>query len=362
MKTLKIRTPLDIVQLVNLMVGHVPQNSLVIMAKCSSDGPSEFNGSLRVDFDRTVASHITESEAAKIAALLTRFPNTEFVVPVFCSDDIADALGQGSGEYNDQAAEDLETAVERIMRAFLKAGYEAANPVWMGRNKCAWFNDPTSLCKIEDVTTGTQLPPLVALPSVRPLVDAHLQYLRTRDIDNPFGALRDDLIDLIDTKGTPDHFEGWKDVPLRAESVLAVEALDRTDLCVNVLMAGFSGQHPLLKSDTLRQFSADKWLETVVNIAVNTPGENIAGFNSEKPDLSYLFNVLMYLKLIAVHVEQEHFGSVLSVIAWFEWAIGHNSYAEHYAQSALAMNAGSPLARVVNHFVSHAVLAPWTYQ
>lgn len=358
MNTLKISTPVDIVRLVDLAVGHVPPQSLVFILKQNVTGPGALSGSVRVDFDMNTARAFTHSTATEIADCVTRFGPCEVVIPVFSCHEIAHVYGHAGSEPTTADIHALIRAWLRIQRELLHRGIKSVPPVWASHNKCGWVLEPEECEASPHVETSTNLPALSALPAVRaPLVtECADTVLDDRDAMAHLLADAGELCAFALSESPPRE---WDSVHVSAGAVRAVEKLMEIGVCRDALLLLFSARHPNFRPDVVGHLSTEEFLETVCDVLENGVEKYIAGMDTIRPHIPYTYAVLMYLKLIAVHVKDEYFAELLGVIAWFEWVAGHNSYAQHFARSAMAINPDNGFATTIDSFVENGIATAW---
>lgn len=359
METINISTPVDIVHLVNLAMGHVPPDSLVFVLKRNATGVGALSGSVRVNFDMRAVRRFSADVAEQIAQVVRRFEPCEVVFPVFSCHEIARALGHAGEEKNSRDVHALVHAWIAIERELLNVGVRSIPPVWTGHNKCGWILDPEECVPVPNVETTTNLPPLSALPHSR-------DHVRTQ-LENCTGDKRSDLEALIRdasklcsfalSEATPSD---WDSIHVSPGAVRAVETLSDNGVGRDALITLFSARHPSFRPDVVRHLSPEEFLKTILEILEGDMEQHLAGMDAIRPHMPYTYSVLMYLKLVAVHASDEYFSELLGVIAWFEWVAGHNSYAHHFARSALAVDSANSFAGTVEAFVERGITAAWT--
>lgn len=360
MKKIKIKTASDVVELVNMTMGHIPPNSLVLVLKQHTTGPGDLNGTIRLDFTEEIAEKMSRSTARHVAKYTEKFSEVNFVIPLVSSDTVAHAFGHGDAPPDYGRTDMFVQAVDQVQRALADMGMGVAEAVWIGHQKCGWMNNihhaqPAPACE-----TATELPELSKLPHVRPLVYGQLESLREiATMDELLAALIDDFASLATYVNAEESPQTWKSLQLNPRSVLAVEMLLATSLGTDVLYILLSGIHPCVRPENLAKAKPSDIIHAVATIPDETSGRYLAGGTKTRPGMSYAYAVLMYLKLVAVHVEEDVFPEVLGIVAWLEWAVGHNSYAQGFARSALALSDTCGPAGIVDSLVSNCVTSQW---
>lgn len=358
METIDISTPVDIVHLVNMAVGHVPPDSLVLVLKRNVEGPGALGGSVRVNFDMQAARRFSPDVAEQIAQVVVRFEPCEVVFPVFSCDAIAAALGHAGEDKNSRDVDAIVHAWTEIQRELLKVGVRSIPPVWTGHNKCGWILDSEMCTPIPNVETATHLPPLSALPQARKRVSAQLESC-VGDKRGDLEALISDASELCFFALSDAAPSEWDSIQVSAGAVRAIETLSDNGVGRDALITLFSARHPSFRPDVVGHLSPEEFLETILEILEGDMEQYLAGMDEIRPHMPYTYSVLMYLKLVAVHASDEYFSELLGVIAWFEWVAGHNSYAQHFARSALAVDSTNSFAGTVEAFVERGITAVW---
>jgi len=359
METINISTPVDIVRLVNMAMGHVPPDSLVFVLKRNVEGPGALGGSVRVNFDMEAVRRLSADVAQQIAQVVLRFEPCEVVFPVFSCDEIAQALGHTGEELRSSDVHALVHAWTGIQRELLRVGVRSIPPVWTGYNKCGWILEPEMCSPVSNVETTTNLPPLSALPHVRKRVRAQLESC-VGDKRSDLEALISDASELCTFALSENTPPDWDSIHVSAGAVRAIETLSDNGVGRDALITVFSARHPSFRPDVLGNLSPEEFLETILEILEGDIEQYLAGMDAIRPHMPYTYSVLMYLKLVAVHASDEYFSELLGVIAWFEWVAGHNSYAHHFARSALAVDSANSFAGTVEAFVERGITAVWT--
>jgi len=356
MKTSAITSQADLIGAVPQLLGYPPQNSLVVLTAHRQSGGGQLMGvCMRFDFDLQVAAGLDEGAARGLARTLSRADTVDRVFPFVFSDDVPAALGLAGADRDDTVFALYEKATAYVCDALVEQGVQVYAPAWVGCGMTGPMDRPGRAARLQhstgrkpvDLGTGpvqADFGQAAALPRPVAEVAQRVSLLRPEEPDPArlIEAIMADVVALYDSAQRGARAEPVAPSPL---AIIAFEVLTE-DLWVRDLiemMLGFD--HPQLPPDLLRTMSGEEFARTVIaqGDRVDMAAQMI-GLSERRPDMQLTKLAADYLRAVASYVDVETLPTVLSMIAWFEWARARHSFAAHYAQAALDLDPRYSLA------------------
>ncbi len=371
-----IRSQADIVGAIPHILGYEPEDSLVLAAVVGTTGRSRLGPVMRLDMDFVQADRIRGRDYGRIVELLESGPDIVEVIPVLFSEDVARAYGGDDGPLESpRLFAHFARPIQGLCDELVRSGYEVYSPLWVGAEHIGSLLPPgilqtrqaarSSTAATEMIVRGSQagrtFDDVVALPPPDPDLLEDLAHWRAVRPEPP--ELLEALVAQLGRLATALAKGGEVREPtgfVSAQVVLAVEWMVSTKVTRDGLEMLLCLDHPDLPVQELVGLDGVELLARGLPVfASHTAAAHLPGLSARKPDAVRLSAAVEILRTVLVHCRESAVPRVLGVIAWFEWARGAGSFADHYAALALRADPGESLARLVSTAVQAGLSPCW---
>jgi len=383
----KTTQPYDLLALVPQLVGFRPTDSLVLVAFRGK----RTGGAYRVDLPTASSDLVAKRIATTLIGMLCRIRGADGVVPVIYTDDRFDECG----------GIPRETLARRLIGRARTAGFAVKEALCVAPDGWgSYFDDedapPQPLSLIEESAVHTAVPeedrsPLTppheraALPTSTPLrqeaVARELARLRKAfgecivDGDDPLraflkaGAAADTPTIARDPMMILD---GWTNPVGIAELAIGwnPDELDAAHAALIVLGA----ELPRIRDVFLYDWSwgADAARTAHAANLRFSHGEPLdedddgmlalMGLGMPQPDPDRIRRAIELLKTVAADAPRSSRAPLLTMLAWFQWALGSSSTAGIHLDAALAIDPNYGLADLIATMLARGMLPEWAFE
>ncbi len=375
----------DLVGIVPRLLGYPPEDSLVLVtATRTGAGQGQIGPSLRVDLTVESARALDEPAVRRFTAPLLAVPGADTIFPVVYSDALADFhLGWDDHEPmpDDElaAAADLLTGLDLVTDVLREQGFIVYPALWAGHGGCGeiGMTESASLDAVQSAQASRRLSgagPVVAesfaaavrAPQPDAATSAAVEALRREsfaDAELVDGLVAEAL--LLDARACARAAGEVPEVPLVVDpqAVVALERLCRSVADRDIVQMLLAGDHPDFLPERLRGFAPGAFLQYARRCVHGTDAaEAIVGLGPEPPRHEALAESVEWLRRCLPLVIDDVRPDVLALVAWFEWARGRMSFAEHYAACAVAEAPEHRLASMLGRAVDEGIPPRWLHR
>ncbi|GAA4508086.1 DUF4192 family protein [Brevibacterium yomogidense] len=383
MNTDRITHGPDLVSLVPHLLGYTPADSLVLVsATTKREGVGLLGPSLRIDFAVGDMDALDEASASRSTAPLRAAPDADTVFPIVFSHVLADF--HLDWDERDPASFDGLFGVEALVDGVLlveaalhRRGFHVFPALWSGRGSCGMLLAPES--------TTREAPPSAAVEGLAlmslPVADSFASSVGPREPDPgtaaALAALRrehfrtDELVDglvaealLLESRSSLREQGSAPVAPVIVDpmAVLALERLCERPGDRDIVQMLLAGNHPDFPPERLRAFGPGRFLD-YARSCVEGGGAalHIVGLSHTPPRQEALAESIDWLRTCAALVNDDATADVHALIAWFEWARGRMSFADHYVTCALSEQTGHRLALLIRKAVDAGMPPRWIH-
>ena len=340
-------------------LGYVPRDSLVLVTVEVAPGGREgvVGPSLRFDFGPLDVRDFTATAARNCLEQVRTLTRADMIHPVVFSDPVArfhlDWDERDPAHDEELGFIDVVSDALRRLRVVLEdSGYRVQDALWAGCSATGGLRRPEMTERNVDlasagppqsgggpgVAVAASFEDSVRLPEPDAGLRAAVEALRREaftDGECADGLLAEAL--LLEARALMrEEFLPPEDVlvpdPL---AVLAVERLCDRGRDRDIIQLLLSGDHPDFDPWSLRDLAPGEFLGYARGIlADGTAAAQAAGLSPHPPRQASLAESIEWLRRCAELVGAEARADVLALLAWFEWARGRMSFAQHYAECA----------------------------
>lgn len=385
MNTERVTHGPDLVGIVPHLLGYSPEDSLVLVtATRTGEGTGAIGPSLRVNLTVEDAGRLDVPAVRRFTAPLLAVPEADTIFPVLYSDVLADFhLGWDDHEPMPDAelaaAEVLLTSLDTVTDVLLELGFFVFPALWSGSGGCGQVGatESSSIHSVRAAAASSSLESAGSLvaesfaacvrppepdPATAAAVDA-LRRERFADVELVDGLVAESL--LLDARARARAAGEVPEVPLVVDprAVLAVEHLCRAVADRDIVQMLLAGDHPDFRPERLRTFAPGAFLPYARRcVAGGGSAEHIVGLAPNPPRHDALAESVEWLRhclpLVVVGARPD----VLALIAWFEWARGRMSFAEHYVECALSEAPEHRLASMLREAIDDGIPPRWLHR
>lgn len=381
MNTDRITHGPDLVSLVPHLLGYSPSDSLVLVtATTKREGVGLLGPSLRINFAVEDVEALDAASASRSTAPLRAVPDTDTVFPVVFSDVLADFHldwdeRDPSSPHDLLSVEVLVNGVLLVEDALHDRGFRVFPALWSGRGSCGKLLAPETTTR--DAPVSSSVGGLAAMRS--PVADSFAASVGRRAPDPgtvaALAALRreqfhdDELVDglvaealLLESRSLLREQGEVPEAPVMADprAVLALERLCERSVDRDIVQMLLAGNHPDFPPERLRAFGPGRFLDYARRcVAGGDAALHIVGLSRTPPRQEALAESIDWLRTCAGLVNDEAIADVHALIAWFEWARGRMSFADHYVACALSAQREHRLALLIRKAVDEGMPPRW---
>jgi len=372
----------DLVGVVPTLLGYTPVDSLVLVtATRTGAGVGHIGPSLRTDFTVADAERIDEAAVRGFTAPLAAVPEADTIFPVVYSEVLADFHlrwddREPMPDAQLAAAVTLLTGLDAVMDELDARGLAVLPALWAGRGGCGPVGEPGSSSpgRVPSAagasgrggagsTVAASFADCVRPPAPDAATAAAVDALRRErfaDAELVDGLVAEAL--LLDARAHGRAEGEPPEVPLVVDprAVLALERLCRDVRDRDIVQMLLAGDHPDFLPHRLRGFGPGAFLPYARRrVEDGDPAAHIVGLSAVPPRQDALAETVDWLRRCILLVEGSVRPEVLALAAWFEWARGRMSFAEHYAECALDDAPGHRLATMLRRAVAEGIPPRW---
>lgn len=322
----------DLLAVIPSLMGFTPSESLIVL-------PFKDNrtlGAMRVDLPPYDDDAAQGAAAEQIATLAARVEDVDFyILAVFTERSVGDWVG--FAELVEERHHMLRLVVEDVL-LLGGDGYCSLNEEGMP------LRPRSELCLPVDVPApAASALEMIALPEIADDVAMDVAFALSK-LD-PDGYDLNEWIENVMVIGQPDRLA-------TSDLALAVLILERPAVRDVFIMQATRGRQ-MGELALEAQLAFDAGVEYPAHIAETMWG---AG---DQPDPKRLEVGLEVARWAAAIGERP---GALATCAWFSWALGRSTRAEHYAKLALELEPGHGLAEIIAKFVVAGHLPAWAFK
>lgn len=340
-------------------LGYVPRDSLVLVTVEADRGGTEgvVGPSLRFDFGPRDVREFNATAVRNCLEQVRTLTRADMIHPVVFSDPVA-RFHLDWDERDPAHDEELgfidvvSDALRRLRDALETRGYRVQNALWAGCSATGCLRRPELTERNVDLAgpspsgagpglaVAASFEDSVRLPQPDAGLRAAVEALRREsftDAECADGLLAEAL--LLEARACMrEEFLPPEDVLLPDPlAVLAVERLCDRGRDRDIIQMLLSGDHPDFDPWSLRDLAPGEFLGYARGVlADGTAAAQAAGLSPRPPRQASLAESIEWLRRCAELVGVEARADVLALLAWFEWARGRMSFAQHYAECACA--------------------------
>lgn len=384
MNTERVTHGPDLVGIVPQLLGYPPEDSLVLVtATRTGKGVGQIGPSLRADLTVEAAGRLDAPAVRRFTAPLLAVPEADTIFPVLYSDVLADFhLGWDDRDPMPDAelaaAEVLLTGLDTVTEALRDLGFVVFPALWSGSGGCGQVGTPESFLLTTARTTASSglesagssvaesFAACVRLPEPDAATAAAVDALRREtfaDAELVDGLLAESL--LLDARARARAMGEVPEVPLVVDprAVLAIERLCRGVEDRDIVQMLLAGDHPDFLPERLRTFDPGAFLPYARRrVDGGAAAEHIVGLSPHPPRHDALAESVEWLRHCLPLVVDSVRPDVQALIAWFEWARGRMSFAEHYVECALTEAPEHRLASMLRRAVDEGTPPRWMHR
>ena len=340
-------------------LGYVPRDSLVLVTVEADRGGTEgvVGPSLRFDFGPRDVREFNATAVRNCLEQVRTLTRADMIHPVVFSDPVA-RFHLDWDERDPAHDEELgfidvvSDALRRLRDALETRGYRVQDALWAGCSATGGLRRPELTERNVDLAgpspsgagpglaVAASFEDSVRLPQPDAGLRAAVEALRREsftDAECADGLLAEAL--LLEARACMrEEFLPPEDVLLPDPlAVLAVERLCDRGRDRDIIQMLLSGDHPDFDPWSLRDLAPGEFLGYARGVlADGTAAAQAAGLSPRPPRQASLAESIEWLRRCAELVGVEARADVLALLAWFEWARGRMSFAQHYAECACA--------------------------
>lgn len=376
MNAYTVTQPSDLIGLVPHILGYTPTDSLVLVTGTRHGDRGEVGLTVRFDFGFSEAAHLDADDLTAIVATLEHAEDAVGVFPILFSAELPNALGLLDEPASELLADHFRLPVFLICAALAEAGYEVADPLWAGEGYCGSLEDPDVLFSRAETTDSEVAVRLIAdgrshaadfaaatahpVPPAALVEDAERARRSAVPAGERYDAALADLERLRRIADDPDTTVDDVPAALTGAGVAGVELMAGelwSRDCLEMIL-GFD--HPDLGPDRLAALSPGGFAEYARPIGRSAAAaEKMIGLSPDRPDFARTAYSIAYLSCLVPVVTERRRPAVLAMLAWMEWCRARNSFADHYAQQALAGDPDYSLAALVRAAIARGLPPRW---
>ena len=374
-----------LVGIVPQLLGYPPEDSLVLVtATRTGDGTGQIGPSLRVDLTVEEAGRLDAPAVRRFTAPLRAVPEADTIFPVLYSDVLADFHlrwddREPMPDAELAAVELLLTALDTVTDVLSDLGFVVFPALWSGSGGCGEVGttESSSLDSARPAAAATGLGAASSL-----VAESFAGYVRIPEPDAATAAAVDalrrerftdaELVDglvsealLLDARAHARAAGEMPDVSLVVDprAVLAVERLCRRVADRDIIQMLLAGDHPDFPAERLRSFAPGAFLPYARRcVEGEGAAEHIVGLTFDPPRHDALSESVAWLRHCLPLVVDGVRPDVLALIAWFEWARGRMSLAEHYVECALYEHPDHRLASMLRRAIDDGIPPRWLHR
>ncbi|SMY12578.1 DUF4192 family protein [Brevibacterium jeotgali] len=375
----------DLVGIVPHLLGYPPEDSLVLVtATRTADGTGQIGPSLRVDLTVEKARRLDAPAVRRFTAPLCAVPEADTIFPVLYSDVLADFHlrwddREPMPDADLAAVELLLTALDTVTDVLGDMGFAVFPVLWSGSGDCGEVG-MTETSSLDSVRPAAATRGLGAASTL--VAESFASCVRVPEPDAATAAAVDalrrerfadaELVDglvsealLLDARA---HARAAGEVPdvslvVDPRAVLAVERLCRRVADRDIIQMLLAGDHPDFSAARLRNFSPGTFLPYARRcVDAGGAAEHIVGLAPDPPRHVALAESVGWLRHCLPLVIDDVRPDVLALIAWFEWARGRMSFAEHYVECALSDDPDHRLASMLRRAIDDGIPPRWLHR
>lgn len=385
MNTERVTHGPDLVGIVPQLLGYPPEDSLVLVtATRTGEGSGQIGPSLRVDLTVEDAARLDARAVRRFTAPLLAVPEADTIFPVLYSHVLADFHlrwddHEPMPDAELAAVELLLTGLDTVNDVLCELGFVVFPALWSGSGGCGevGMTESSSLDSARPAAASTGLGAASYL-----VAESFAAYVRVPEPDAATAAAVDalrrerfadaELVDglvsetlLLDARARARAGGEVLEVPLVVDprAVLAVERLCRRVSDRDIIQMLLAGDHPDFLPESLRRFAPGAFLP-YARRCVDGGGaaEHIVGLAPDPPRHDALAESVGWLRHCLPLVIDGVRPDVLALIAWFEWARGRMSFAEHYVECALSDDPDHRLASMLRRAIDDGIPPRWLHR
>ncbi|WP_231441319.1 DUF4192 family protein [Brevibacterium zhoupengii] len=393
------KTAEDIIGIVPHTLGYIPRESLVaIIVGTDEHGGQSSATTLRVDFDLETAAHIVAEGGQWYSDLIAGAGTASGVFLALYDSEYERELSGGehrpdgqqqldaepapggapSDEYSYVRRDLIRAAIDEIAMALGDRGIDTLSAWWVGEERFGRIDDDgqtstlleaaaTSACATELIAGGSAP---VASPQdlvVRPVSATEFQHSRQgcEDTRLTIGEGFDILSELYPRIARLSEGDEAINRAALAElmtlpAVMAIDAILGEKWSRDALEMILSFDHPNFSRSDLQKCGPGQ-LHLRAQRYGRSPqaAQHMVGLSDRAPQPR---DVQLGIEFLEAYIPLGHpdvRATAYAVIAWFEWSLGGSTMAEHYARTALELEADHSMAALIFNAVQHGYLPRW---
>lgn len=394
----KTPTPQDFLALVPQLVGFLPEQSLVLVAFRGN----RTCGALRFNLPADPAGpQELRRIAGTLLGTLCRIPGVDALVPVVYTDAV---IGENTVTATDLPQGAFLAAIRHraaqagflVRDALCVAGdgwasyLEADEPAIRRRNGSARH----ALAEIATSSVNGRIPadarrdlaklhtgadlPKVDLATRERCARRLARYQRLGPDAGPIPELIEMVGDMLDPVGTAETVLGVNPAELSIDEIAALLFLVQGPATRDQMMLQFAfGQDAGRRAHALNRHYAQRQRETGLSMddvvaadaaagrefveSTPTTGDLMLGDSPRRPDPERIDRGIRLLKLLVAMAPRPTRPAPLCMLAWLSWALGQGSVAGVYIDTALDIDAGYGMARLLEQMIGSGHLPEWAF-
>lgn len=371
----------DLVTIVPHLLGYTPADSLVLVtAVTKQEGVGMLGPSIRINFAVGDMDVLDEASVSRSTKPLRAVTDADTVFPVVFSDVLADF--HLDWNERDPAAPHELVDVEALVNGIIlvedqlhRSGFRVLPALWSGRGSCGMLLAPEATTHEPSLSPAAESLALMGAPVADSFASSVDPRVPEAGTVAAIAALRrerfseDELVDglvaevlLLESRSSMREQGAVPEAPVVVDSmaVLALELLCERAGDRDIVQMLLSGDHPCFTPERLRAFEPGRFLSYARNCAAGRDSAlHIVGLSRTPPRQEALAESVDWLRTCAVLVSDHAKADVHALIAWFEWARGRMSFADHYAMCALTEREGHRLATLILKAVDEGMPPRW---
>ena len=369
METRRIKTPTDIIRLVDDTTQIRHRDSLIALVVGRNQQGEPGVSSARIDFPIPKAFDIPHtSYVSALTPCLHLFDTVDLIFLVLFSGSYEEAHMGGAKFSRSQRL--AQQAVFTLADALTACGVKVARPVWAGFQRCGHFDSyvtaevPAVKDELKDIVS-TDYARRLRLPTPRDELLAETARLRAEEpaqIDAVQGLLRcAESLPYADREirtQPQQDVEKVVDSALTAAAVIGAEVLLSNVFSRDIFMCWLDGSER--EFSPLTPLSVHEFLVLgVQRAAAPLDTDSFLGTGAQPPDSEMMFVSICFLRVLAGYIDTDYSAALYAVLGWLEWGWGRTSFAEYYVDTALELEEDYELARLLKSAIDSGVPAAW---
>lgn len=368
----KTTQPYDLLALVPQLVGFRPHNSLVLVAFRGK----RTGGAYRVDLPAPASETVYKRIATTLIGMLCKIQGADGVIPVIYTED----------SFSECGGIPRESLMRRLLSRANTAGFVVKEALCVASDGWGSYFDedgagPSSLALIDDsdvhralpeASRGRQLSPEqhATLPKAKREVKQETAAALAKCRENLKNCVLDEVQEF--TEDGSMLLDGWSNPVGLAEVALSREA-SAISPTLTALLA-LAAQSPCVRDVLLFDWA---WGATMGRSIYRTnlrhlQGQliteedegalGLAGMGMPQPDPERIRAAIELLRVVSSRVPKKLKPPLLTMLAWFNWALGRGSAAGLLVDSAREINPRYGLADLLDDILERGILPEWVFE